>query len=205
MFFYGTDNKGNDLAPQWMCAPWYIRAHTRSTDAQDWGYLLEFADRDGNEKRWAMPAELLHGDGAELAKLLSNQGLDVHPTPASRQRLASYIQQQARSVAERAISADRIGWHGNAFVLPKRSFGDKGQRVVFQSPTALPNTFQEAGSAEEWRDQVGALCAGNSRLVFAASCAFAGPLLRHASMESGGFHLRANAPTCLPMSRARHA
>jgi putative DNA primase/helicase len=193
VFFHGTDSKGNDLAPQWMCAPLYIRAHTRSTEAQDWGYLLTFKDRDGNEKRWAMPAELLHGDGAELAKLLSNQGLDVHPTPATRQRLASYIQQQARHVSERAISTDRIGWHGRAFVLPKRSFGDADQQVVFQSPSALPNTFQEVGTVADWRERVGALCAGNGRLVFAASCAFAGPLLRHASMESGGFHLRGNS------------
>lgn len=193
VYFFGTDNKGNELAPQWMCAPLYISAHTRSTEAQDWGYLLEFSDRDGNEKRWAMPAELLHGDGSELAKLLSNQGLDVHPTPATRQRLASYIQQQARKVRARAISTDRIGWHDKAFVMPKRSFGDAEQRVVFQSPTAMPNTFQERGSVKEWRDRVGALCIGNTRLIFAASCAFAGPLLRHASMESGGFHFRGNS------------
>jgi putative DNA primase/helicase len=31
---------------------------------------------------------------------------------------------------------------------------------------------------------------GNSRLVFAVACAFAGPLLRPAGMESGGFHIR---------------
>lgn len=34
---------------------------------------------------------------------------------------------------------------------------------------------------------------GSSRLMFALCCAFAGPMLRLAGMESGGFHLRGNS------------
>jgi uncharacterized protein (DUF927 family) len=44
------------------------------------------------------------------------------------------------------------------------------------------------GSLEEWRENVGRLCSGNSRLLFAASCAFAGPLLKLIDAECGGFH-----------------
>jgi putative DNA primase/helicase len=40
---------------------------------------------------------------------------------------------------------------------------------------------------------VWALCVGNSRLAFAVACAFAGPLLRPAGMESGGFHYRGDS------------
>ena len=43
------------------------------------------------------------------------------------------------------------------------------------------------------RRSVAAPAAGNSRLVFALCCAFAGPLLRLAGMESGGIHLRGNS------------
>jgi len=46
---------------------------------------------------------------------------------------------------------------------------------------------------DKWREQTGALCAGNSRLVFAVACAFAGPLLRPARMESAGFHYRGDS------------
>lgn len=193
VYFYGIDSKGADLAGQWVCAPLHVRAHTRTGEGQDWGYLLAFDDRDGTAKQWAMPAELLHGDGAELAKLLSNQGLDVKPDQMARKRLLSYIQQAGTPGLDRVICTDRVGWHHGAFVLPKQSYGDGGQRVVFQSQMAMPNTFQQRGTAAEWRDKVGALCAGNTRLVFAASCAFAGPLLRHAAMDSGGFHLRGNS------------
>ena len=38
-----------------------------------------------------------------------------------------------------------------------------------------------------------ALCIGNSRLAFAVACAFAGPLLRPAGVESGGFHYRGDS------------
>jgi putative DNA primase/helicase len=40
---------------------------------------------------------------------------------------------------------------------------------------------------------VAALCVGNSRLAFAVACAFAGPLLRPAGVESGGFHYRGDS------------
>src|SRR6202011_458590 len=46
-----------------------------------------------------------------------------------------------------------------------------------------------SGTLEDWKGNVGRLCSGNSRLIFAASCAFVGPLLALAGAESGGVHL----------------
>ncbi|MDZ7862100.1 DUF927 domain-containing protein [Acidovorax sp.] len=57
----------------------------------------------------------------------------------------------------------------------------------------MENTFRVRHDAAAWRDRIGALCVGNSRLVFAVACAFAGPLLRPAGMESGGFHMRGDS------------
>jgi putative DNA primase/helicase len=59
----------------------------------------------------------------------------------------------------------------------------------------MENTFTVKGTADQWREKVGALCAGNSRLVFAVACAFAGPLLRPGGVESGGFHFRGGSST----------
>ena len=50
--------------------------------------------------------------------------------------------------------------------------------------------MSESGTADEWRDSVAALAAGNTRLVFALSVAFAGTLAEIAGEDSGGFHLR---------------
>lgn len=57
----------------------------------------------------------------------------------------------------------------------------------------MENTFRVKGAHELWRERVAALCVGNSRLAFAVACAFAGPLLRPAGVESGGFHFRGDS------------
>ncbi|MBA4263265.1 MAG: hypothetical protein C0443_14950, partial [Comamonadaceae bacterium] len=95
--------------------------------------------------------------------------------------------------AEYATCTDRIGWHGRAFVLPHETIGDDAERIVFQSESAQENTFRVKGTPEQWAQRIAAPCAGNSRLVFALACAFAGPLMRPAGMESGGFHFRGDS------------
>jgi uncharacterized protein (DUF927 family) len=85
---------------------------------------------------------------------------------------------------------ERLGWHGNVFVTPAESIGQTDEFVVFQNAHAIEPAFSVLGTAEEWRDSVAALAAGNSRLVFALSVAFAGSLADVAGEDSGGFHLR---------------
>jgi len=48
--------------------------------------------------------------------------------------------------------------------------------------------FKVRGTVEEWITNIGALCKGNSRLVFGTSVAFAGPLLDVIDTEGGGVH-----------------
>src|SRR5262249_26218351 len=52
---------------------------------------------------------------------------------------------------------------------------------------------RQAGTLQNWQKHIGKLCAGNTRLVFAVSCAFAAPLLNLTDSESGGFHYRAES------------
>ncbi len=75
------------------------------------------------------------------------------------------------------------GWVKNSFVLPYGSFGP--DEVVFSGD---PNTG--FGTQGNWKTNVGKLCSGNSRLVFAASVSFAAPLMRVVGIEGGGFHFR---------------
>lgn len=76
-------------------------------------------------------------------------------------------------------------------MLPSGSIGQvEGKHYVFQSDAGMEDPFRRAGGLLEWQHAVAAPAAGNSRLVFALCCAFAGPALRPAGMESGGFHLR---------------
>ncbi|WP_395055721.1 DUF927 domain-containing protein [Polaromonas sp.] len=187
----GIDQDGKRKPPEWICSRLNVEALTRDQDGGGWGYLLTFADPLGNPKQWAMPARMLSGDGGEYRATLLNMGLRIATTPRARNLLTQYI--QTRTPDEFASCTDRIGWHGHAFVLPRETIGDDAERIVFQTDNAVENTFRSKGTAEAWRDRVGAVCAGNSRLVFAVACAFAGPLLRPAGMESGGFHYRGDS------------
>ena len=187
----GVDKEGQPKAPQWVCSRLDVQALTRDQDGAGWGYLLAFADPLGKPKQWAMPARMLSGDGGEYRAALLNMGLRIAPSPAARNLLTQYI--QTRQPGEFASCTDRIGWHGRAFVLPHETIGDDAERIVFQSESQMENTFRVKHDAAAWRDRIGALCVGNSRLVFAVACAFAGPLLRPAGMESGGFHIRGDS------------
>jgi putative DNA primase/helicase len=104
---------------------------------------------------------------------------------------------KTRNPAERVTCTDRVGWHGGAYVLPSRcivpTVQTDGRRYVFQSDAGMEDTFRMRGDLAKWRSTVSAHCVGNSRFVFAVSCAFAGALLLPAGLESGGFHFRSGS------------
>jgi putative DNA primase/helicase len=187
----GIDQDGKRKSPEWVCSRLEVEALTRDQDGGGWGYLLTFDDPLRHPKQWAMPARTLSGDGGEYRATLLNMGLRIASTPRARNLLTQYI--QTRQPEEFASCTDRVGWHGQAFVLPRETIGDSGERIVFQSDSPIENTFRTKGTPEQWRARVSALCVGNSRLAFAVACAFAGPLMRPAGMESGGFHYRGDS------------
>lgn len=195
VFYNGVDREGKPTAPVWVCSRLDVQAHTRDQDGNGWGYLLTFADPLGRRKQWAMPSRMLATDGAEYRGVLLGLGLRIATSSAARNLLTQYI--QTREPEDYATCTDRVGWHpsgdGLAFVLPHETIGDDAERIVFQTEAAQENTFRVKGTPEQWRQRVAALCVGNSRLAFAVSAAFAGPLLRMAGVESGGFHFRGDS------------
>lgn len=191
VWFTGADQDGKRKPPEWICSLLKVEALTRDQDGNGWGYYLVFDDPLGNEKGWPMPARMLSADGGEYRAIVMSMGMRIATTPRARNLLTYFI--QTRTPEEFASCTDRIGWHGRAFVLPRETIGDHAERIVFQSDNAVENTFKVKGAVAQWREGLGALCVGNSRLVFAVTCAFAGPLLRPAGMESGGFHFRGNS------------
>jgi putative DNA primase/helicase len=193
-YFGGRDSQGNPLPGQRICAKLEVTARCREFDGNGWGYVLVFSDPRGHVKQWVLPSRLLAGDGAEFRAALMAMGLDVSVKPLMRSRLAEYI--QSRKPDAYARTTDRVGWQlGGAFVLPDRTIGEGEERIIFQSDGAVPNTFKQQGDVAAWRDAIARRCAGNSRLVFALSCAFAGPLLHLVGVDSGGFHYRGDSST----------
>jgi uncharacterized protein (DUF927 family)/phage/plasmid primase-like uncharacterized protein len=188
VFYVGTDSQGSSTIPQWICAPLEVIAMTRDSKSGAWGRLLAWHDADGVRHQQAIPMEALQGDGIDMRRELASNGLAITTRRGARDHLATYI--QVWPVKERARSVERLGWHGPVYVTPSESIGQDGEVVVFQNAHAIEPAFSTAGTLEGWRDSVGRLAAGNSRLVFALSVAFAGPLTDIVNEDSGGFHLR---------------
>lgn len=186
--FIGTDKDGNEKAPLWVCSVLDVMAKTRDAKSNEWGRLLEWRDDDRGRHQWAMPLELLEGDGVDVRRELARLGLHIATSKVARDLLAAYV--KVWPVEHRARCVDRLGWHGQVFATPSDVIGASDESVVFQNAHAIEPAMCVSGTAQAWRDSVAALAAGNSRIVFALSVAFAGTLAGITGEDSGGFHLR---------------
>jgi len=180
-------NPGENQKEMWICSSVEVVGETRDAKNESWGRLVEVKDRDGIVHKIALPMTLFAGDATELRQALLSVGLEISPAKRARELLSHYIQMTHATQRFRCVT--KIGWHGSSFILPDVAHAsDTSEPLLFQPSTAVEHFLETKGTLEDWRSQVSSLCPGNSRLVLAVSCAFAGPLLTPLGMECGGFH-----------------
>lgn len=180
--------------PIFICSRLDVTACTRDDANQNHGRLLEFMDIDHHHHSWAMPMELLAGDGTVYRETLLSMGLIIAPGRKARDCLTIYIQSAKPSSRVRCIN--QIGWHKSSFVLPDQTIErDNKERLVLQAISSNTPDYTIASTLNEWRDNISGLCIGNSRLVFSICIAFATPLLNLLGIENGGFHFRGPSST----------
>jgi len=172
-----------------------VVAKTRDPSSDNWGRLLRWKDEEGCEHQWAMPMEALASDAAAVRARLLSEGLPYITTNARlRERFTEYI--QTAPTNERARCVSRVGWHGDTYVLPDQAIGPAdSEQMLYQTLHEPAHHWNVSGTAEEWRDLVGRRCSGNSRLIMAVSCGFAGPILRLLDAESGGIPFHGTSST----------
>lgn len=81
------------------------------------------------------------------------------------------------TLPQRARLVTRLGWHDSAFLLPEQQVGAHSEHLHFYEAGSQLPPISEAGTLEQWQEQIGALCVGNHRLAFVVGVALAGPLL----------------------------
>lgn len=170
-----------------------VIAETRDYASRDWGRLLEWRDRDGITHRWAMPMEMLQGDGVEIRKMLASHGVSIVCSSEARVLLTNYLSDWRTDAKARCVS--RLGWEGGVYVTPDRCVGKSDEIIVYQSNQSIEPGTSRAGTLDEWNAQIGKMAVGNSRLVFAISIALAAPMAALVDEDSGGFNLR-GASSC---------
>ncbi|HJV26320.1 MAG TPA: DUF927 domain-containing protein [Aromatoleum sp.] len=175
----------------WVCGALHIEAQTFDTTGNNFGRLLRFRNTAGRWREWAMPMELLKGDGSELRGELLAMGLVIDPT--ARNLLARYLQDNTPQ--KRVRCTLQVGWCGDVFVLPDAVIGPDADAVIFQSGERAHEEHGQGGTLEGWRTQVAARAVGNPLLLLALSGAFAGPLLKRTNTEGGGLHFVGDSST----------
>ncbi|PWC12953.1 DUF927 domain-containing protein [Brenneria corticis] len=192
LWFDKEIQKGNgetETRPVRVCSPLRVTAISSDASGGSFGRLLEWETTNGTRRQWAMPMEMLSGSGDEMRRVLLSNGLTYIGTgQAQRALLLDYI---ALAKPQRAVTCvDRTGWHGHTYVLPDEVIGRDSEAVILQTSTYQTQDFKQAGTLDDWKQYIGAFCVGNSRLMFAVSCALAAPLLRLIGMDGGGYHLK---------------
>ena len=187
----GTDDKPGK--PMRVCATMRVTALIRDRASVNWGRVIEFNDADGIRHEWAIPMEMMAGDGMDVRRELARLGLIMGGSPSAKNRLIEYITESKPTRKARCVQ--QTGWFNDVFVMPDRAIGKDTEIVLYQSESKTDCQYAQAGTLDQWRDNVGQLCIGNSRLIFAVSASFAGMILHHAGQESGGIHFVGGSST----------
>lgn len=189
VYFVGTDDEGNDKKPLFICSRIDVIGFTSSTSGDNWGRMVSFTDRKHHTKRLPIPATMWQGDGLRLREMLADMGLDISSNGASRKLMMDYLATAPAHIQFESV--DKLGWHDGAFVLPDRAISNNPLDYLIYQSSNPPPPYAQAGTLEEWRENIAKYASGNSRLLFAVSVAFAAPMMHLAEFRtSTGFHIR---------------
>ncbi len=175
------------LTQQWICSPLHVDAVTTDPSDGNFGRQLRFRTTLKKWRNWAMPMELLKGDGSELRGELLSMGVEIDP--AARHLLLAYL--QATAPERRIRCALQTGWDstdGKAFVLPDTVIGPRAASVIYQNGERGHDEYTQAGTLPGWQAGVASRAVGNPLLMLGLSAGFAGPVLARCHAESGGIH-----------------
>jgi len=176
------EEKGDEMREYRLGPPLRVLGRTRDEQSKNWGILLEWKDPAGVPHRKALPDEALQKQGTEWAAMLASDGYSIEP--GMHNRFRSFL--SGLKTSRFITNTSKVGWYQTCFVLPDVSIGAEDGLVVLQSLDCIGDLYQTGGKPEGWQEMA-RLCAGNSRFTFALCAAFAGPLLKLAGLEGGGF------------------
>jgi putative DNA primase/helicase len=179
----------DDSEPKPVCSNIDVLADARDWQANGWSKLIQFKDRDGNEKRVLLPNRLFASrDGREVTELLYDKGLTIQKPKLTIEYLREC------ETKRRALIVNCTGWNDNKYIFSNSEIlGETDEMVYYDGDSSTD--FDCAGTLDDWRDNIGKYCAGNSRLILAVCTAFASTLLNIIGQDNGGFHFVGKSQT----------
>lgn len=181
-----TTDKGQDDVWSRIGAPLWVIASGSDTAGLGWGIQVNWYSPDGRPQEAFIRDVHLLSDGREALMKLMDGGYRFNL--GMKRQLIDYL--NSKPTDNTRIRHDRLGWipDTNNFMFGDGAVGyANAVKYIYTGHTPIQSDV--AGTLDEWRDEVAALCLGNSRLLLSTSLAFAGPLLRLANQSSFGVHL----------------
>ena len=181
-----TTDKGQDDVWSRIGAPLWVIASGSDTAGLGWGIQVNWYSPDGRPQEAFIRDVHLLSDGREALMKLMDGGYRFNL--GMKRQLIDYL--NSKPTDNTRIRHDRLGWIPDTHIF---MFGDgavgyaNAVKYIYTGHTPIQSDV--AGTLDEWRDDVAALCLGNSRLLLSTSLAFAGPLLRLTNQSSFGVHL----------------
>jgi putative DNA primase/helicase len=161
-------------------------AYINTTEGNGSSLHLEFKSIRHQIVRWTMPRAFIVAETAEMLGELVGRG--YHFRLDKKKLLIEYLNSLGGEIETTYTVTDSTGWTKGSFVTQNKTHGDESLKFRDIEPSAEALS-EVVGTLDDWKSQVAARCAGNSRLIFALGTAFAAPLLPVIGLESGGFHL----------------
>ena len=177
-----------------ICGPLWVAATTCDPISNDHGLLIKWINIRNKECELAILRDELHATANTLAARLARLGLRI--SPGKENPVRRYLAEFDSDRLPHWNSVSRVGWiEGELAYMtpPPRGLISAGQHapVIFQPERQSPSmaSLYSSGSLEQWNEFVIGRCRNNPLLLFGPLVGLAGPLLRFAEAESGGFHL----------------
>ena len=185
------DDKGEIKERVKICE--HVEVTGRTYGAGKWGYVMQWQDGRGETRLLSIPARLFQTSRTDLSELLADEGLDI--CVGQLRRFKEFVLGFGNTLPIHR-NVDRVGWFENCFVLPDEVIGEGSERVILQAlDNGLSDLYQVGGTLERWQEMA-ALCAGNTRLEFALSLSFSGPLLVFSPAVGGTIYSFVGGSTC---------
>lgn len=166
-------------------SPLKVLGRIKNPDGNGWGRLIELESNDHQKHVCTVATCDYVGKGeAVLAKLC-----DLGFEPAHRHFVKYVLDYIATENCEDTyIHTDKIGWYGTSYILPDKIFGKDNEKIkIFFKGNADDLGF--SGTLQDWQENIGKYCQGNSLLMFCVAYALSGVLLQPCNMEPGGLHI----------------
>jgi hypothetical protein len=189
---------GEAIVPRTIQVSGHLKAtaHTNSEEGADAGLYLEFSTQRGCERTWTMPRRMVGDPNLAITELAARGFWYNHD---QKKLLVKYIVEMGRDLATAYTIVQKTGWvegvDGSlSFVLHSETIGDASIRYLDVEPPAHP-LLQRVGVLRNWQQTIGAMSAGNSRLLGAIGYALAPPLMKILGIEGGGLHYFGSSST----------